>query len=336
MCNLAAMKTPADWYEDPLHWHQLRYWNGTKWTDHVANDGVGSTDPVSRGPKPGENTTPPKASAQAGQSLSMESRRHLVSAAPRQLAELGERAFGGESPYPPGFTLVHYDEFALAAYETAEYPSSGTPKFADFISGFLTEVTSVGRHSAPWGLVGALGLAINVVTSDEYSFPAFTQLTIEALDVLRRSGVAWTVVPPLASRIWTNQLGWDGAQPKGWPSALSTVGIPDGDGPQIADLVPDEPRVLARDAGGRTTSAVLHPDGRVIAVIDGPDDSDGQIKQWELGLEADSYRSFLIELGERLVTPPPWTHEELLPYIPCLIRTREEMAAAALAADIQI
>jgi hypothetical protein len=32
-------------------------------------------------------------------------------------------------------------------------------------------------------------------------------------------------------------------------------------------------------------------------------------------------------LGERVVTPQLWTHDDLLPYIPCRARTRAEMRA---------
>lgn len=35
---------PANWYPDPSKRYELRYWNGTKWTEHVATGGVQSTD----------------------------------------------------------------------------------------------------------------------------------------------------------------------------------------------------------------------------------------------------------------------------------------------------
>ena len=38
------MAHPADWYRDPLQRHELRYYDGTEWTDHVSNGGVVSTD----------------------------------------------------------------------------------------------------------------------------------------------------------------------------------------------------------------------------------------------------------------------------------------------------
>ena len=36
---------PANWYNDPTGRHQYRYWNGTEWTDQVADNQVTSTDP---------------------------------------------------------------------------------------------------------------------------------------------------------------------------------------------------------------------------------------------------------------------------------------------------
>jgi uncharacterized protein YxjI len=38
--------TPANWYPDPNKRAELRYWNGTAWTEHVSTGGVQSTDPV--------------------------------------------------------------------------------------------------------------------------------------------------------------------------------------------------------------------------------------------------------------------------------------------------
>jgi hypothetical protein len=37
---------PADWYADPTGGHQLRYWNGGAWTQHVSDNGVQAVDPV--------------------------------------------------------------------------------------------------------------------------------------------------------------------------------------------------------------------------------------------------------------------------------------------------
>jgi hypothetical protein len=37
---------PGEWRADPSGRHQHRYWDGRAWTEHVADDGVASTDPL--------------------------------------------------------------------------------------------------------------------------------------------------------------------------------------------------------------------------------------------------------------------------------------------------
>jgi uncharacterized protein YxjI len=45
--NLPGMTTaPANWYPDPLGRHELRYFDGSNWTDHVSDRGVTGVDPV--------------------------------------------------------------------------------------------------------------------------------------------------------------------------------------------------------------------------------------------------------------------------------------------------
>jgi hypothetical protein len=38
-------EVPANWYKDPSGRFELRYWNGTAWTEHVATGGRQSVDP---------------------------------------------------------------------------------------------------------------------------------------------------------------------------------------------------------------------------------------------------------------------------------------------------
>jgi hypothetical protein len=43
--NSAPPMTPAPaWYPDPANRHQLRYWDGTAWTEQVSNNGVTAVD----------------------------------------------------------------------------------------------------------------------------------------------------------------------------------------------------------------------------------------------------------------------------------------------------
>jgi uncharacterized protein YxjI len=44
---------PANWYPDPMGRYELRYWNGSQWTEHVSTQGRTATDPVDAGAKVG-------------------------------------------------------------------------------------------------------------------------------------------------------------------------------------------------------------------------------------------------------------------------------------------
>ncbi len=37
---------PAKWYPDPMNRHELRYWDGSVWTEHVSNNGITGVDPL--------------------------------------------------------------------------------------------------------------------------------------------------------------------------------------------------------------------------------------------------------------------------------------------------
>lgn len=44
----AVPSVPANWYKDPSGRFEMRYWNGTQWTEHVATAGKQSIDPPKR------------------------------------------------------------------------------------------------------------------------------------------------------------------------------------------------------------------------------------------------------------------------------------------------
>ena len=41
----ATPTVPADWYKDPAGRYDYRYWDGTKWTEHVSRAGTVHKDP---------------------------------------------------------------------------------------------------------------------------------------------------------------------------------------------------------------------------------------------------------------------------------------------------
>jgi len=53
-----APTVPAAWQADPSGRFELRYWDGTAWTDHVSTNGVQQTDPVMGDPAATPAATP--------------------------------------------------------------------------------------------------------------------------------------------------------------------------------------------------------------------------------------------------------------------------------------
>lgn len=47
-------RAPASWHPDPFRRHELRYWNGAQWTEHVSTQGNQGVDPVGA-PEPPAN-----------------------------------------------------------------------------------------------------------------------------------------------------------------------------------------------------------------------------------------------------------------------------------------
>jgi len=257
----------------------------------------------------------------------------LLNASAVDLARIGFAAFGGDSPYPAGFQLAGLDHFALFALETANYPAPGTSAYQEVQNRFLGELVSTAEQSQPWGVIGAFCIATNFLTDEQRRAPTFLDLMDDALLTLRNDGVAYPALPPFALRRWEEVHGSEGPGPAEWPSALESLAVPAvGAEPPTVDLAKGESRRMTSDGPGgdaRVTYAQWSTDGQVVAIIDGVDLSDGLRKRWGLGVRADSYTSFLRELGDRLVSCPWWAHEDLQPYFPCRQRSRNDMRKAA-------
>lgn len=85
---------PANWYPDPTGRHELRYWDGSSWTDHVSNRGITGTDPVSGG-APAQRST--LDSIDAGLTVGDEGR-----SVAEQLSGTGHRGIGLSGPVEGG------------------------------------------------------------------------------------------------------------------------------------------------------------------------------------------------------------------------------------------
>lgn len=51
------MTNPAAWHPDPTSAHEYRWWDGTRWTEHVADGGQASVDPLPGATEPGATST---------------------------------------------------------------------------------------------------------------------------------------------------------------------------------------------------------------------------------------------------------------------------------------
>lgn len=98
--NAAA---PA-WQPDPTGRHELRYWDGTRWTDHVSDRGTTATDPVGsppsatqHGPQPGPTAAPQSQPGQPAQPPATQQRAGFP-AQPGPGATVQQPAYGQGPP----------------------------------------------------------------------------------------------------------------------------------------------------------------------------------------------------------------------------------------------
>ena len=88
------MTVAAGWHADPTGSHELRYWDGVTWSEHVSDSGVAAVSPVPAGPPlPPPSATPPPpppppaaAAAKSGGSSWM----NKMKAAAQQAADQGK------------------------------------------------------------------------------------------------------------------------------------------------------------------------------------------------------------------------------------------------------
>ena len=83
----------ASWLPDPSGTHELRYWNGTAWTEHVSDQGVTGQDaPAAPLPPPAPAfAPPPPAAAPAGGKVGWKDRLKQVADQGKALADQGKQ-----------------------------------------------------------------------------------------------------------------------------------------------------------------------------------------------------------------------------------------------------
>ncbi|WP_134764825.1 AIM24 family protein [Nocardioides sp. 1609] len=77
----------ADWHPDPTGRHELRYWDGSQWTEHVVDNGVQSTAPLDAAPS--EQAKPEQAGQPAQQHGGQPAQQHGSQQGAQQGAQQG-------------------------------------------------------------------------------------------------------------------------------------------------------------------------------------------------------------------------------------------------------
>lgn len=136
---------PAQWHPDPTRRHQHRYWDGTAWTEHVADDGAVSLDPLSESSADSadqavaaEKHCPPEVEALLPALRDATNPAGQLEAA-RKLSELGDPAAVEplvEVATTPGYEYTHYVRLAaIEALGVLGDPSAAPPVVAAIVAG---------------------------------------------------------------------------------------------------------------------------------------------------------------------------------------------------------
>ncbi len=112
------------WHPDPTGRHELRYWDGSTWTDHVADQGAQSMDPLIPQPDP----TPQAAADPTLDPATMAD--YQSGAAAGQVQEATSSAFGDDEADdlggPPGLADLSSEQ-APSEQAASEHPQGHTP-----------------------------------------------------------------------------------------------------------------------------------------------------------------------------------------------------------------
>jgi hypothetical protein len=163
---------PPGWNPDPTGRHEYRYWDGTAWTDDVADGGVAATDPVGDAAPGGDEPTAPFDATAAQSTPPSEPTAPFEPTPPSEPTA----PFEPTAPYdptqrpggygtPPGQAPGGYGAAPGQGYSGFGGPP-GPPGAPDAYGGAPPPPSAPGRSGPPVGLLvglGALALIVVVV-----------------------------------------------------------------------------------------------------------------------------------------------------------------------------
>jgi uncharacterized membrane protein len=130
---------PAAWHPDPAGKHDHRWWDGQRWTEHVADAGVASVDPLPTQPDPATPQTP------HSDAVTREAPSPETAAPDAGATETGAAGTTGE------------DEGAAAAGTAGTTPRSDEPVWGQAADQQPHQQQPHHQQQQPWG--GAAGAA---------------------------------------------------------------------------------------------------------------------------------------------------------------------------------
>jgi Protein of unknown function (DUF2510) len=135
-----ADDTPAGWYDDPSRRHEYRYWDGRRWTDRVANNGITSIDSVPR------RQSPIAGSSEPGSVPTRSERQSAQRRAPAHSAS-GGRSAGAIVVLAGGAVLILG---ALLPWATASIGFVSVSKAGTSGDGVITLIIGLGVLAIGW------------------------------------------------------------------------------------------------------------------------------------------------------------------------------------------
>lgn len=154
----------AGWYPDPRERHEHRYFDGTAWTDHVADDGRGSTDPVD---VPSPARAHPQAASEAIASVRARQSGQAISTVGQYSAAARIAVFGGALALVIG-AFLPWKEASFALLTVRQNGIDGTDGGFTLACGIGAAVLFGFVVSAPGRVITMLagGLALLVTIYD--------------------------------------------------------------------------------------------------------------------------------------------------------------------------
>jgi hypothetical protein len=191
-------------------------------------------------------------------------------------------------------------DLEMRAYQWGQADSAG------FMAGMV-----LASEGGEWAAFGAGRLQIEAL-GFQRSDPQFDTVMHHSINFLRSRGVPRIHLTGYENSWWVDNSGgepWLVGRPMPEPDAAPITPLDDGELRRIAYMGPE---------GNDNNILITRADAGYKAIIEGKNsDEDPRLMRNEwMGMAAPTLYELFVRLGDALITPKPWMHHELVPYIP--------------------